>query len=82
MSPGDLDRTPVYRQIAGHYSAQVRSGAIKPGDKLPSMAELCRAWGIASQTAFETYAVLREEGLVETSRKGTFARAVPIASGQ
>jgi DNA-binding transcriptional regulator YhcF (GntR family) len=73
MSPGQLDRTPVYQQVADFYAARIRAGEIAAGEKLPSYTELHQIWRIAQQTAFTAYAVLRREGLAETSRKGTFA---------
>lgn len=80
MSPKQLDRTPVYQQIADHYAAQIRNGTIAPGDKLPSNVEICRIWHVAGITASSVSATLRDAGLVETGRRGTFARAVTTSS--
>jgi DNA-binding transcriptional regulator YhcF (GntR family) len=80
MSPGQLERgpeIPVYRQIGDYYAALIRSGAIRPGDKLPSVAEVCRIWRVASRTAEQAMSVLKEGDLVETSPKGTFALGAP-----
>jgi GntR family transcriptional regulator len=72
MSPEQLQRKPVYRQIADHYAEGIRCGAIKPGEKLPSETELMRRWQIASRTVRRAIKVLKDEGLVQTSRKGTY----------
>ena len=47
----ELDgRGPVYDQIKRAVTAQIRSGAWKPGDRLPSEADLSRSLATARMT--------------------------------
>jgi GntR family transcriptional regulator len=80
MPPKQLKRrpgVPVYQQIADHYAEQVATGTIAPGDRLPSAPEMARTWNVATPTAARAVAALRDAGVVETSRQGTFVRRVP-----
>ena len=72
MTPGQLARTPVYRQIADFYVSQIRDGTLKPGDQLPTVDELRRTWEVAWATAARVTATLRGEGLVRSSQAGAF----------
>jgi DNA-binding transcriptional regulator YhcF (GntR family) len=74
-APDDLDRppeTPVYQQIADHYAAQIHTGQLKPGERLPSVDNLCGTWKVAVQTAVRAVHALKAGGLVTTSPRGTF----------
>ncbi|MFF4220670.1 GntR family transcriptional regulator [Streptomyces nondiastaticus] len=46
--------------------ADIESGKYGPGDPIPSEAELCKAHGVARETARRAVRVLRERGIVET----------------
>ncbi len=66
---------PVYHQVADVFRDRVRTGRIRPGVMLPSEHELSRAFGIGREAVRQAMAVLRGEGLVETSRGvGTVVR--------
>jgi GntR family transcriptional regulator len=66
---------PLYVQAADHVAAQISSGELRPGQKLPSERDLADTWGIAYQTVRRTMAELRERGLViSVVGKGTFVR--------
>ncbi|MEU6999164.1 GntR family transcriptional regulator [Nonomuraea sp. NPDC046570] len=71
-----LDRegpVPVYRQVAEIIEARISGGALKPGDMIPSEAELETEFHIARTTARRVARELRERGLVHTVRgEGTF----------
>ncbi|HEY0696554.1 MAG TPA: winged helix-turn-helix domain-containing protein [Micromonospora sp.] len=41
---------PDYFRIANAIIADVRSGRVKPGDKLPSIAELCDQYDVSPST--------------------------------
>lgn len=72
-----LDRDgpiPVYVQIAQIIHGQIASGEYKPGDPLPSEAQLEAEYGIAKTTARRVARELRERGLAHTVQgEGTFA---------
>lgn len=78
--PPDLQRgsdTPIYKQISGHYAAEIRNGTREAGSKLPSQADIAAEWQVAPLTAQRVVADLVDTGLVETSRGGTFVRRLP-----
>jgi len=66
----EIDRasaTPPYRQVAGHLVAGIRSGAWQPGDRLPGIADLVQAAGIARLTAAKALRLVAEQGWAELS---------------
>ncbi|MEU1521371.1 TetR/AcrR family transcriptional regulator C-terminal domain-containing protein [Nocardia rhamnosiphila] len=69
---------PPYRAIAAQLRIRIERGELRPGDRVPSVRQIARRWGVAVATATKVTAVLRAEGLVE-SRVG--AGTVVSASG-
>ncbi|WP_067178621.1 GntR family transcriptional regulator [Microtetraspora niveoalba] len=71
-----LDRQgpiPVYKQIAEIIRRRIDNGELKPGDVVPSEAELEAEYGVARMTARRVARELRELGLVHTVQgEGTF----------
>lgn len=67
-----LDRTPAYRQIADYYATLIRDGRIRPGEQLPTLAQIRATWDVADGTARAAIQFLKREGLVDASRKGVF----------
>lgn len=64
---------PVYFRLAEDIKQQVLSGKLKPGDVLPTEAQLCEQYGISRMTARQGLKLLAEEGLIESFRgKGSF----------
>lgn len=61
---------PPYRAIAAQLRTRIEKGELRPGDRLPSVRQIARRWGVAVATATKVTAVLRAEGLVE-SRVGS-----------
>ncbi|KXK62249.1 GntR family transcriptional regulator [Micromonospora rosaria] len=67
--------TPFYERIANDVRDQIRSGELKPGDKLPSISELCKQYGVSTQVIRSAMLVLRAEGLVEGHQgRGVYVR--------
>jgi GntR family transcriptional regulator len=64
MSPTQ-DTGPA-RQIADALRADIRNGNYRPGEKLPSLRELCERHNVSRNTAAKAVAILRNEGLVST----------------
>ena len=56
---------PVYRQIVDQVRLQVSSGALAPGDELPSTRSLSTQLGVNPMTISKAYALLEGEGLLE-----------------
>ncbi|MBC2907813.1 aminotransferase class I/II-fold pyridoxal phosphate-dependent enzyme [Streptomyces cupreus] len=65
-----------YRSVADQVAAEIRSGALKPGDRLPPQRAFARRYGIANSTATRVYQELGRRGLtVGEVGRGTFVRA-------
>jgi DNA-binding LacI/PurR family transcriptional regulator len=63
----------LYERICAHVLEQLRRGALRPGDRVPSEMELATQFGVSRITSKRALEVLREAGLVERIRgKGTF----------
>ncbi|KUN07753.1 GntR family transcriptional regulator [Streptomyces yokosukanensis] len=67
-----------YRSVADAVAAEIRSGALRPGDRLPPQRAFARRRGIANSTATRVYRELARRGLtVGEVGRGTFVRAAP-----
>lgn len=65
-----------YRRIADAVAADIASGALRPGDRLPPQRAFARERGIAASTASRVYGELVRRGLaVGEVGRGTFVRA-------
>jgi DNA-binding transcriptional regulator YhcF (GntR family) len=64
---------PPYDQVKTQIAAQVASGALAPGDKLPTVRRLAADLGIAPNTVARAYRELEQVGVIDTrGRAGTF----------
>ncbi len=62
-----------YRQIADNLREQISSGALQPGDQLPTEPQLAAAYGASRSTIRLAVGLLTTNGLVETRQgMGTF----------
>lgn len=69
----DIGRTPNYQRIAADLRAEIDSGRLGPGDRVPSEAELMRRYGVSRGTARQGLALIQAAGLVESAHgKGRF----------
>ncbi|MFJ9108205.1 GntR family transcriptional regulator [Streptomyces sp. NPDC102283] len=69
-----------YMTVLDALAAEIKAGKIKPGEKIPSEADLVQRFGVARMTARRAVGVLRERGLVRTEwGKGTFVIASELA---
>ena len=57
-----------YVEIADDLRAAIRVGALKSGDRLPTISDLCSRYKVGSGTAHRAVQLLKDEGLVEASR--------------
>lgn len=79
MSLTSLDRSsvlPLYYQIREHLLGQIRSGALKSGDAVPSEQELANSLGVSRMTARQALKSLCDMGMAYSEQgKGTFVSA-------
>ena len=67
--------TPFYERIANDIRTQIKSGELRPGDKLPSISELCKQYDVSTQVIRSAMLMLRAEGLVEGHQgRGVYVR--------
>jgi len=70
-----------YEQIAERLAADIRSGLLAPGERLPSERELARSLEVSRASVREALAALQLRGVVETRPgAGTFVTAEPPLS--
>lgn len=63
----------VWRQVADDLRADIESGTLPVGSKLPSEPELGRIYGVAKATVHNAIVRLRDDGLLTvTLGRGTF----------
>jgi len=67
---------PVYQQIVQQVKSAAASGALRPGDALPSVRALAEDLRINRNTAARAYSELESEGVIETRQgAGCFLKA-------
>lgn len=74
MSKGtEPEATPLYQRIAAWLEAQIVSGALEMGDRVPSERRIGEALGASRMTARQALKFLERRGLVETrTGRGVF----------
>ena len=74
---------PVYLQIADVLRAQIAAGDYRPGDAIPTVAELSASLGVASMTVRQAIAQLSEEGIVSREQgRGTFVQPPRLSAAR
>ncbi len=72
---------PAYAQLANILRHQIALGAFRPGDQLPSEAQLCRTYGISPMTVRRSINLLADQGVVSTAQgRGTFVRPLELGT--
>jgi DNA-binding transcriptional MocR family regulator len=67
---------PLYRQLAGHYGDAIAKGALRGGERMPSVRELMRRHTVSLSTALQALRSMEDVGLLEARpRSGYFVRA-------
>ncbi len=86
IGQGDVDpdgAEPPFEQVRRHIAAQVASGALPAGTRLPTVRALAADVGLAVNTVARVYRELEADGVVVTEgRRGTFVRSGAAASGR
>lgn len=63
-----VDRPPAYQILADDLRAQITSGQLRPGDRLPTEPELCARSGVSRSTVREALRLLASQHLIVTTR--------------
>lgn len=72
---------PIYRQLAGDIKKQIAEGKLAAGSQLPSINQIADSYSISRDTVKKAYAMLRKEGLVDSTQgKGFFITATKDVS--
>jgi GntR family transcriptional regulator len=67
---------PVYLQVVDQVKSAAASGAVRPGEPLPSIRPLAEQLRVNRNTVAKAYAELESQGVIETvAGKGCFVRA-------
>jgi GntR family transcriptional regulator len=73
---------PPYEQIRAQVAGHVASGALRVGDRLPTVRALAADLGIATGTVARAYRELEAEGVVAGRRRlGTVVTGKQVESG-
>ncbi|MCW2787569.1 MAG: GntR family transcriptional regulator [Marmoricola sp.] len=65
--------TPPYEQIRAAIAADVDTGELQPGDRLPTVRRLDEDLGVATNTVARAFRELEQGGVIETrGRAGSF----------
>jgi GntR family transcriptional regulator len=67
--------TPIYLQIVEQVKAAAASGALKPGEALPSIRPLAEELRVNRNTVAKAYTELESQGVIETlAGRGCFLK--------
>ena len=65
----------LYERCANEIAEMIRSGMLRPGDRLPSVRAASAARGLSRSTVFEAYYSLEARGLIEARpRSGYYVK--------
>ena len=74
------DERPIYLQIKEGFVKLIATGALAPGDRMPSVRELAGELAINPNTIQRAYRELEAEGFITTAAgKGCFVMGTPDA---
>lgn len=69
---GTLDRKPIAEQVTNRIMAMIKSGNLKSGDRLPTEAQMCVAFGISRPPLREALKALTLMGVLESRQGGRY----------
>jgi GntR family transcriptional regulator len=72
---------PAYAQLSNILRHSMATGILRPGDQLPSEAQLCERYGVSPMTVRRAINLLSDQGMVVAEQgRGTFVK--PITMGE
>ena len=75
----DFSSTPKYLQIYNSITEGIRNKDILPGDKLPSIFEVCAEFDVSKRTVERAYDLLKEKKVIESTKgKGSYISDLEI----
>lgn len=73
-----MSKAPRYLALADEIGALISKGALRAGDRLPSIRQTCQARELSAATVFQAYYLLESRGLVSAApRSGYYVNAAP-----
>jgi DNA-binding transcriptional MocR family regulator len=73
-------KSPLYIQVATHMTQQVARGALRPGDRAPSLRQLSIQQRVSISTALQAYMWLENRGYLEARPQSGFYVRTPFAT--
>lgn len=61
--------TPIYVQLRNQIVKGIGKGALKTGEKLPTVRQLASDAGVNTMTVNKAYQILKNEGFIRTDRR-------------
>jgi DNA-binding GntR family transcriptional regulator len=79
-----IDRSsyePAYAQLVRILLGQIAAGVFRPGDRLPSEAQLCERYGVSPMTVRRVINILADQGVVIAEQgRGTFVKPLELGT--
>jgi DNA-binding GntR family transcriptional regulator len=72
---------PAYAQLVRILLGQIAAGVFRPGDRLPSEAQLCERYGVSPMTVRRVINILADQSVVVTEQgRGTFVKPLELGT--
>jgi GntR family transcriptional regulator len=72
---------PAYAQLVRILLGQIAAGVFRPGDRLPSEAQLCERYGVSPMTVRRVVNILADRGVVIAEQgRGTFVKPLALST--
>jgi len=72
---------PAYAQLVRILLGQIAAGVFRPGDRLPSEAQLCERYGVSPMTVRRVVNILASRGVVIAEQgRGTFVKPLELST--
>jgi GntR family transcriptional regulator len=79
-----IDRSsyePAYAQLVRILLGRIAAGEFRPGDRLPSEAQLCERYGVSPMTVRRVVNILADQGVVIAEQgRGTFVKPLELGT--
>jgi len=70
---------PLYRRVAARVTEQVAKGALRPGDRVPSLRRVSQQQKVSMSTALQAYLWLENRGYLEARPQSGFYVRTPFS---